>query len=167
MKKRRHYIRLRILHIEDEAAIGSLVEKFMAFSYFDVELVRVSTLQEGLQRLREDRWDLILLDLSLPDSEPANTFPALYKAHPYTPVIVLTAEVDLEIRARTIAQGAQDCLYKMELKSPDTLARSIRFAVERHRLLLELREIIRELEEFKRQFLELTPDFSIKAPRKH
>lgn len=167
MPERRHYIRLRILHIEDDEGVGTLVERFLEFSYFDVQLTRVPTLREGLELLRTDQWDLILLDLSLPDSKPEETFSRLYNEHPYTPVVVLTAEADLEIRARTVAQGAQDCLYKMELKSPDALARSIRFAVERHRLLLELREIIRELEEFKRQFTEFISESDFEFRRKH
>ena len=150
----RYYMRMRVLHIEDEPFIGKLVRKFLSNSYFDVYLECAPTLQEGIALLYSKRWDAILLDLSLPDSLPENTFDRVYEVAPQLPIIVLTGEHDLEIRAHTIAKGAQDCIYKLELSS-ELLVRVLRFSVERQRTILELYAIIRELEEAKQKLQEL------------
>jgi len=167
MSSGQQYIRLRILHIEDDKNMGVLVERILAPSPLDVQLERVPTLEDGLDRLKSDVWDLVLLDLTLPDSNPNNTFADLYSQYPYTPVVVLTGEPSLEIRAKAVACGAQDCLDKLEVSSPGVLDRSIRFAVERHRILLELREFVRELEEFKRQVLEIFQEADFTLSRTH
>jgi len=156
MPDRRFYMRLRVLHVEDDEGIGELVEKLLDLSYLDMHLQRVTTLQEGIDLLYQQRWDVILLDLTLPDSAPKDTFQEVYKIAPQLPIVVLTAETDIEIRAATIAMGAQDCIDKIELSAtPNLLARTLRFAVERQRTILELQEIIRELELSKKKLQEL------------
>jgi DNA-binding response OmpR family regulator len=166
--ERRFYMRLRVLHIEDDADVGKVVARLLSRSYLDVYLQRAATLREGVDLLYQDRWDAVLLDLTLPDSVGSTTFNALYQVAPQLPIIVLTGETDIEVRAATIALGAQDCLDKVEITT-NLLTRTLRFAVERQRTILELQEIIRELELSKKKLQELITqvDFSEKSSIKH
>jgi DNA-binding response OmpR family regulator len=85
-----------------------------------------------------DSTDLVLLDLVLPDSEGIDTFRAVHEAHPELPIIVLSGTGDEALALLAVAEGAQDYLFKASV-SPDALGRSIRYAVERHRKLMEQR----------------------------
>jgi two-component system, cell cycle response regulator len=97
-------------------------------------LVSATTLGEGLERLSEGGFDLILLDLSLPDSEGLNTLAGV-KAHgSQIPVVVLTWLGDEATAVQALQLGAQDYLVKGQI-DPHVVVRAIRYAVERHRLL--------------------------------
>ena len=140
-----YFLRLRVLHIEDEAPIAALVLRlFQQILYAQVDIFHVSCLRDGLVALRDETWDCVLLDLTLPDRFGVETF---HQIHGFTdvPIVVLTAEDNLERRAEVIAAGAQDCVYKMEMTS-DLLIRSVRFAVERNHIVQELRVALKEVQ---------------------
>lgn len=103
-----------------------------------------------------DTYDVLLVDLGLPDSDGLATFWAVYERTD-APIVVLTAEPSLQARSRLIAEGAQDCIYKPEL-TPDTLLRSLRFAMERHRIIMELRYALKELQSSTRVIQELVSE---------
>ena len=96
---------------------------------------QVDSLAAGLAQLEEDETDLILLDLSLPDSFGIDTFRRLHDATEL-PIIVLTGVSDEAIAVEAVSQGAEDYLVKSDL-SESTLIRSLRFALVRtkHRVL--------------------------------
>ncbi|MCX6590567.1 MAG: diguanylate cyclase [Acidobacteria bacterium] len=98
-----------------------------------IRVRRASTLREAQIALREDAFDLILLDLALPDSESLHTYIRLARVSPRTPIVVLWEEPDPAFEARVISEGAQDVLLKDELECRQ-LVRVIRHAVERHKL---------------------------------
>ena len=81
--------------------------------------------------------DLVLLDLSLPDSFGMATLRGLRERLPDVPVVLLTALDPAEIEEHALAAGAQDFLAKDEI-TPRTLRRAIRYAIERHRMTEEL-----------------------------
>ena len=81
----------------------------------------------------------MLLDFSLPDSVGLDSYWALRDRHPEVPVIVLTSLDDDNLALRAVAEGAQDYLVKRQVDAP-LLARAIRYAIERHRSELALRE---------------------------
>ena len=91
---------------------------------------RADSLAKGLEVLSADQVDLVLLDLSLPDSEGYETFEKLRRAVSTVPVIVLTGVDDQAMAERAVRHGAQDFLAKSEM-SPSLLVRSIRYALER------------------------------------
>jgi DNA-binding response OmpR family regulator len=78
--------------------------------------------------------DAVLLDLSLPDSQGFETFSRLRAQAPDVPVIVLTSLEDEELALGAAREGAQDYVVKGSV-NPQSLARSISFAIERHRTL--------------------------------
>jgi two-component system, cell cycle response regulator len=105
-----------------------------------IELEWAGGVSEALARLNQGGIDLVLLDLELPDSQGIVTFERTYAFAPDVPVIVLTQEDDETLAVSTVQGGAQDYLVKHELTG-GLLARAVRHAIERHRLLSALRSL--------------------------
>ena len=105
-----------------------------------IDLEWVGELSQALARLTQGGIDAVLLDLELPDSEGMVTFERMYAFAPDVPIIVLTDIADEEVAMSTVQGGAQEFLVKDELV-PTVLARSVRHAIERHRLLSALRSL--------------------------
>jgi len=132
---------LRILLVEEEpsdltgirTALQGIGETFGQVEW-------VSELSEALQRLSLGGVDVVLLDLELPDSEGLATFERANAFAPDVPIIVLADRDDLDIAVRTVQGGAQDYLVKGKVDE-QLLLRSIRYAIERHRLLSALRSL--------------------------
>jgi len=91
-----------------------------------------SILAEGLARLSRDRFDVVLLDLSLPDTQGLNTVTQVLATSPGVPVVVLSGNDDHPLALQALQHGAQDYLVKGD-GGADYLARSILYAIERKR----------------------------------
>jgi len=105
-----------------------------------IDLEWAGELGQALARLTQGGIDAILLDLELPDSQGMVTFERTYAFAPDVPIIVLTDIADEEVAVSTVQGGAQEFLVKQELV-PAVLGRSVRHAIERHRLLSALRSL--------------------------
>jgi DNA-binding NtrC family response regulator len=90
--------------------------------------------------------DIVLLDLSLPDSLGLDTFTRVYDKAPCLPIIVLTGLDDEELAAKAVREGAQDYIIKGQVDS-NLLARAIRYAIERKRAEKEREELILKLQD--------------------
>jgi glutamate dehydrogenase (NAD(P)+) len=124
---------VRALLIEDNPLQTRLVRSLLAESTTPAyELEAAGTLAEGLQRLAEHEFDVVLLDLMLPDSDGLETFMRLHAKAPDVPVIVQTAIDDLSVAAKAVESGAQDYLVKGRI-SAAVLTRSIHYVLERAR----------------------------------
>jgi len=97
----------------------------------------VDRLSAALASVAQQPPAVVLLDLTLPDSNGPDTFRRLHDRVPDIPVVILTAMDDEEIAVKTVQQGAQDYLLKSEVDGKQ-LARSIRYAMERQALLTSL-----------------------------
>jgi DNA-binding response OmpR family regulator len=95
------------------------------------------TLADGLKRLDSEQFDIVILDLHLPDSTGLDTVVDTIKKARNTPVIILTATDDESIALRAVQMGAQDYLVKNRVDT-GLLARSLQYAMERNRLQLDL-----------------------------
>jgi glutamate dehydrogenase (NAD(P)+) len=123
----------RVLLIEDDPVQVALVEGLLRDEpTLDASLEVVGRLDEGLARIREQRPDVLLLDLNLPDSARLDTFYRVRTADPTLPVVVQTAVEDLTLAMKAMDAGAQDYLMKGRINRR-TLARSIRYVLERTR----------------------------------
>ena len=121
----------RILLIEDNPDDAYLLrESLTGFGQPSIELVHAEQLDHGLQHLRSDYFDVILLDLSLPDSQGVDTLLRVQGEATAAPIIVLTGLDDDEIAVTALRFGAQDYLIKGEIDGR-ALTRSIRYASER------------------------------------
>lgn len=124
---------VRVLLIEDNPVDAQLTQDILAEWANDrFDLTRVGTLSEGLARLARDRFDAVLLDLSLPDAQGLNTVTQVLATSPGIPIVVLTGYDDQELALQAVQQGAQDYLVKGQAQA-DLLSRAIRYAIERKR----------------------------------
>jgi signal transduction histidine kinase len=112
----------------------------------------VERLAPALDRLAGGGVDVVLLDLSLPDSSGLGTLSAVTTAAPTVPVVVLTGLDDDAADTAALQGGAQDYLVKRWME-PEVLARSIRLAIERHRLRREFEALQAERLETRGRFL--------------
>jgi signal transduction histidine kinase len=112
----------------------------------------VERLAPALDRLTNGGVDVVLLDLSLPDSSGLATLSAVTTAAPSVPVVVLTGLDDEDADTAALQGGAQDYLVKRWME-PEVLSRSIRLAIERHRLRRELEALQAERLETRSRFL--------------
>ena len=144
---------IKILLVEDNPYDAELLrEMLLGVSTVQFDWVHVTLLGDALKRLREDTFDAILLDLSLPDSHGQETLAKAYAQAHDTPIVVLTSYADEGLAIKTVHQGAQDYLVKGQVDGP-TLVRAIRYAIERHRLVTELDRGRQEQLRIKDQFL--------------
>ena len=106
----------------------------------DTELHGAGELSGALERLSGGGVDAVILDPDLPDSQGIVSFERMYAFAPDVPVIVLTNDGEDDLAVRAVQGGAQDCMRKDEA-DPSVLLRSVRYAIERHRLLAALRSL--------------------------
>ena len=132
---------VKILLVEsDQAYVDDLRERLSAVRQGGLDIEYTGELSAALARLTQGGIDAILLDLDLPDSTGMVTFERTYAFAPDVPIIVLTDEADEKVANATVQGGAQDYMVKEDVK-PSVLARSVRHAIERHRLLSALRSL--------------------------
>jgi signal transduction histidine kinase len=112
----------------------------------------VERLAPALDRLAGGGVDVVLLDLTLPDSSGLGTLSAVTTAAPEVPVVVLTGLDDQDADTAALQGGAQDYLVKRWME-PEVLSRSIRLAMERHRLRREFEALQAERLETRGRFL--------------
>jgi len=97
-------------------------------------------LGEGIEWTRKHKLDVVLLDLSLPDSWGTGTVSRFRKEVSDLPIIVLTSLDDEEIGIKTIQEGAQDYIVKRHISSY-TIRQSIRYAIERQKLITNIKKL--------------------------
>jgi len=137
---------LSVLLVEDNPADARLIEEILgeaADVSFDLEYA--GRLSKGIEHLASGDVDVILLDLSLPDSKGLDTFTRVHMEAPQVPIVVLSGVDDEALAIQAVREGAQDYLVK-GMAHMDILARSIRYAVERKHGEEELRKAHDELE---------------------
>ncbi len=111
-------------------------------------LVHVETLDVAIQYLRQGRFDVVLLDLSLPDSSGLDTLKKLQDLAFDIPLIVLTGADDRELALQSVAMGAQDYLVKGQI-SGQLLDRAIRYAIKRKKAEVHIIKQERKLNQLK------------------
>lgn len=125
---------VKVLLIEDNPIHVRLVRQLLAgckSPQFD--LVTATRLSEGIHCLAAGDIDLILLDLTLPDSQDLATFIQIRAHAPSLPIVIITGLDDVKLAAKAVEAGAQDYLVKTQLNQT-SLTRSMRYALERTRL---------------------------------
>lgn len=140
---------LRILLIEDNPGDARLIEEMLKEATdfrFEVELA--DRLALGLDYLKHNPVDAVILDLGLPDSQGLSVLMKLNEIKPEVPVIVLTGLVDEAIGIQAVKEGAQDYLIKGQADK-NQLARSIKYAIERKKA----KEALHESEQAKTKLL--------------
>lgn len=133
-----------ILLIEDNPGDAQLVKIYMKDAAFKYEVFLAETLFEGQDIISRQEIDIVLLDLSLPDTQGFKTLNLYLEKVPNVPVIVLTGVNNEIVGYQAVKAGAQDYLVKGQFEGK-LLGRSIRYAVQRHKEVQKLEETKREL----------------------
>jgi GAF domain-containing protein/CheY-like chemotaxis protein len=122
---------IRILLIEDNTGDARLLQEMLTEAEgFSFDLEHAERLTTGLGRLEDDEFDIVLLDLSLPDSHGLDTFAKVLAQAPEVPVVVLSGLDDSSVAVNAVRAGAQDYLVKGTVDS-HLLTRAIHYAIER------------------------------------
>jgi CheY-like chemotaxis protein len=120
---------LKVLLIEDNPDDALVVRDSVEDASVPLSLDWAETLKDGLERLHEHPVDVVLLDLSLPDSQNSATIRAIRNGAPRVPIVVLTGNDDREMILEALRTGARDYLIKGKL-DPQQLVGSIGTAVQ-------------------------------------
>jgi DNA-binding NtrC family response regulator len=133
--------------IEDNPGDARLVREMLAeVTGTPFRLEWADHLAKGLEQLGTEKVDVILLDLSLPDSHGYETFARMHEAAPEIPIVVMSGLDDETMALKAVREGAQDYLIKGEVDA-NLLVRAIRYAMERKEAQAERERLIAELQE--------------------
>jgi len=141
---------IKVLLVEDNPGDARLVEILLAeVSSSGFSVTNAKRMEEAVERLGSQEYDVILLDLSLPDSSGLETVDRVRDAAPRTPLVVLSGRDDEQTALQALQGGAEDYLVKGR-GSGDTIARVIRYSIERR----NVQEALRRSEELYRTVVE-------------
>ena len=125
--------------IEDNPGDARLIQElFKETPQLNVHLKIRTTLSEGLEAFLENKFDILLLDLMLPDSFGSNTIALINEKVKDTPIIIISGTEDENLALKSIKIGIQDYLVKGKISS-SLLERSILYTLERYRVIEELK----------------------------
>ncbi|MEG4227087.1 ATP-binding protein [Microcoleus sp. N9_B2] len=131
---------IKILLVEDNPADADLLAELLEVSVgVQWELVSVEYLHQAIAHLSKQPFDVVLLDLSLPDSHGLETLTRLREVAPDTAMVVMTGLDDEAIALESVRLGAQDYIVKGQITT-QLLVRTIRYAIERSQTFQMLRE---------------------------
>lgn len=133
---------LKVLIVEDDAACLQSLQAMLSDS---IQSKDACSLSDACSLLENDFFDVILLDLDLPDSKGLDTLEATHKKCPGAAIVVVTGAYDEEIGFDAMPAGAQDCLIKGKY-SKYTLNKTIHYAIKRKELEVELEHVNDKLE---------------------
>lgn len=123
--------KLQILYIDDDPAEVFILEETLVHAPgFDYELVHSENLTHALELLNSSSFDVVLLDLGLPESTGIDTLEQFLRIHNHTAVVVITGLNDFDVSVSAIEKGAQDYIVKGQYE-PLMLIKTIKFAIER------------------------------------
>jgi signal transduction histidine kinase len=146
---------VRILLVEDSPSDASLLEASLTQSNLGrFEFTHVECWAAALEQLQRRRFDVLLLDLFLPDSSGRETLLRAQEAAARLPIVVLTGVADEAIGLEAVRLGVQDYLTKSQANARQT-ARAIRYAIERKQAEETLRQTEAALRQSERELREL------------
>ena len=134
---------LQVLLVEDSAGDARLLrEMFRTENTESFVLTHVDRMSSAITHLQKGVFDIVLLDMGLPDGHGLDTVRRAHAAAPDIPLIVLTGMDDEVMATQAMKEGAQDYLVKGQIENR-ALPRALRYAIERHRMLAET-ELLRK-----------------------
>ena len=146
--------KVKVLLVEDNPADQRLVEIYLQESTMIApEPVKVAELKKGLLQLEEGDFDIVLLDLTLPDSSGFATIKTMLEEFPEQTVIVMTGLEDKAVALNSVKAGAQDFIVKGQFDS-NLLSRTITYAIERHQLQMKLENYAKAIKRNEQKLLE-------------
>jgi len=145
----------RVLIVEDNAMDLSLIATMLRHRDGGFEVVHATRLSEAEERFKKARFDAVISDLTLPDSQGLTTFSRLNAAAGNSPIIVISGTDDEELALKAVREGAQDYLVKGRFDA-QSLRRALNYAIERQRI----EQVLSESERHYRHLLESITDYT-------
>ncbi|MCC9603289.1 hybrid sensor histidine kinase/response regulator [Stieleria sp. JC731] len=139
---------MKVLLIEDNPGDAELIRRALRSSHIQFDFHAESRLEPALSRPDLESFDIILTDLTLPDSDGLSSVERVIECVPTAPVVVLTSLPNDEVAIEAIRRGAQDYIVK-DHANEYTLSRSIRHSIERQSMCTENERLLADLEESK------------------
>jgi two-component system cell cycle response regulator len=131
----------RALLVEDNQDHANILIGFLSrIESISLDIETVPCLDEAVNRIKDGNFDIVLLDLMLPDSKGMKTFYKLHEQIPEVPIVVITALNDQEMGTEAVRMGAQDYLVKGNIDSA-MLSRAIQYAIVRQQNDANLRRL--------------------------
>jgi signal transduction histidine kinase len=145
-----------VLLVEDNPDHARLIERRLAqLKPTPANVAHVGSFADAISALKAREFEVILLDLRLPDSGLDETLPRMTAAAPHLPIIVLTSLEEFDFAVELVKQGAQDYMVKSDIDA-ELLSRSIHYAIERKRIQRHLEHYAAELERTNRELDQFT-----------
>ncbi|MBC8354327.1 MAG: response regulator [Planctomycetes bacterium] len=138
--------RIRVLLLEDDPLDAELVKRAIHDADMQMELHSVTRVAEATEALASQHFELVLSDLSLPDSDGSETIARLRQAAAEVPIVVLTSVDDRDLDVELLDVGAQDYIPKDRVTG-DILGRAIRHAIQRQEQLVETQRLLCEVKD--------------------
>lgn len=149
---------MRVLLVEDNPGDARLIQLMLSEAAGELfELERIDHLGKALEAVSAPGIGIVLLDLSLPDSQGLDTFAQMHARAPQLPIIVLSGLNDTRVAVEAVHEGAQDFLIKGQVDA-QLLVRAMRYAIERKRMSQQL---ARYAEELRTKNAQLEADFNM------
>ena len=125
---------LKILIVDKDPQDRTLTFEMLARGLGnELDISYARQMSEALNLFEQETFQIILLDLELPDSLGLDSLRQLRQIHPSAPVLILSRLQDEALAVQAVQNGAQDYLIKGQINS-QALTRAIRYAIERHRV---------------------------------
>ena len=138
---------ISVLIIEDNLNDYLLLKEILDFSTeLNATIHHSDRLYDAITIAMDNPIDVAVLDLDLPDSFGLDTFYSFHRDHPSIPAIIYSGRRDHELAFQGVKNGAQDYLFKGE-PSETAIIRTIRYAIERQRLLTDLKEALKHVKQ--------------------
>jgi signal transduction histidine kinase len=138
------YGSIKVLLLEDDPGDADYIRALLSETEGRVNVVYSDRLSSGIEHLAKEKFDVVLSDLGLPDSQGIETFIRIHTLYPDLPVIVLTGLHDEELAVKAVRSGAQDYLVKGRVDG-GFLLKSMRYSVERQKLITTLENRLMEI----------------------
>jgi diguanylate cyclase (GGDEF)-like protein len=130
-----------VLLIEDDASFARFAEAMLqTFADSPVDLSQCTSLASALDKLNGWTYDLVLLDLELPDAHELQALTSVVAAAPDLPIVILSGTDDELFALEAVKRGAQDYLIKGHV-TPELLFKAVRYAIERKHSEVEARRL--------------------------
>ena len=133
---------MKILLVEDNADDAEFLRACLAHYNRSATLTRAGLISDAVTALEKERFDVVLLDLNLPDGRGVECVERVREADDLIPIVVLSGQGDEDFAVEILNRGVQDYLVKWE-GDGRIILRAIRYAIERKRAEVKLNYLAR------------------------